>query len=396
MVDRSKGFLTETASLRTLTFPSSQVDWSFRVGLGLVALFAAAEIFAVGYYYTSRIRAARAASSPPVAVAVPQTQPKALPTAAVAAPKAPPAATVAAAATPSTSTLSAADRLLQEATELRKRGDTTTALARLQEAAQRDPKNAPVLAEMASIYESMQLYDRSNETWRKIESIGPAAGTVYDLAKTKLKLGAAVPAKVTAPPAASAAPSAAAKSTGAETAAEARTGAEGIPEGATFGLTDLSVTESPDNDAETNLTLRIAIKARPHTVIDHTKVTIRVYFYDTVGENQQPVLTDAQTNFEWLTPNHDWISSNPEVLAVTYFRPRNQAMSSEAALSAAAAAVIPGKKTRSTPAKRDGSAEAGGRHYLGYIVRVYYNDKLQAQASQPAQLLALFPSSASP
>ena len=128
-------------------------------------------------------------------------------------------------------------------------------------------------------------------------------------------------------------------------------------------------------------------------MIDHTKVTIRVYFYDTIGDDPKPVLTDAQTSHEWLTPNHDWITTNPEVLAVTYFRSKNAAMSSEAALSAAAAAVIPGKKGRSTTTKPPaGGSDSGQRHYLGYIVRVYYNDKLQAQRAQPAKLLEIFPS----
>ncbi|MEY2487020.1 MAG: hypothetical protein QOH39_2668 [Verrucomicrobiota bacterium] len=401
MADRSKDFFTETASMRTLTFPSSsQVDWSFRIGLGLVTLLAVTEIFGVGYHYLGRARLARRAVQPTVTLTTPapvKVAPTAAPTVAtVAAPSVAP--TVAAAVeSPSTSTLSVADRLLKEATSLRERGDTTNALARLQQAAEKDPKNAQVLAEMAAIYESIQLYDRSNETWRRITELGPSAGNLYDLAQTKLKLGTAAPALANAATAVTpAAPAPTAPpSSAAEMAAAARTGAEGVPEGAVFGISDVSVTESPDTDAETNLTLRISIKARPNTVIDHTKVTIRVYFYDTVGDNAQPVLTDAQTNHEWMTPNHDWISTNPEILAVTYFRPKNAAVSSEAALSAAAAAVVPGKKPgTTTPPKKGAAASAGDgrRHYLGYIVRVYYNDKLQAQRAQPSKLLALFPS----
>ena len=403
MADRSKDFFTETASMRTLTFPSSsQVDWSFRIGLGLVTLLAVTEIFGVGYHYLGRGRTARRAVQPAVALTTPapaKVAPKAAPTIApAAAPSvAPTVAAAAAAASPATSTLSVADRLLKEATSLRERGDTTNALDRLQQAAEKDPKNAQVLAEMAAIYESIQLYDRSNDTWRRITEIGPSAGNLYDLAQTKLKLGAAAPTLANAALAvAPAAPAPSAPPLGAETAAATRTGAEGVPEGAVFGISEVSVTESPDTDAETNLTLRISIKARPNTVIDHTKVTIRVYFYDTVGDNAQPVLTDAQTNHEWMTPNHDWISTNPEILAVTYFRPKNAAVSSEAALSAAAAAVVPGKKPGTTTPPKKGTAASAGdtgrRHYLGYIVRVYYNDKLQAQRAQPSKLLALFPS----
>ncbi|HJT81222.1 MAG TPA: hypothetical protein VJ719_08500, partial [Chthoniobacterales bacterium] len=162
-------------------------------------------------------------------------------------------------------------------------------------------------------------------------------------------------------------------------------------DGAVMGIGDIQVTEAPDTEAETNLTVRIPIKARPGSIVDHTKVTIRVYFYDTVGDDPKPVLTDAQTQFEWLTPNHDWATPNPEILAVNYYRPKNQAVSSEAAISAAAAAQVPGKKAKTTVPK----TTSASRHYLGYIVRIYYNDKLQAQRAQPPQLLALFPSPAS-
>src|SRR5436190_24156051 len=98
MADRSKAFFTETASMPTLTFPSaSQVDWGFRVGLGLIALFAVAEIASVGYYYAGRSRVAGAAAPPTVATA--PTAAPALPTVAPpAAPATPPS--VAASAPP--------------------------------------------------------------------------------------------------------------------------------------------------------------------------------------------------------------------------------------------------------------------------------------------------------
>src|SRR5207248_8369427 len=86
------------------------------------------------------------------------------------------------------------ERLRKEAAELRNQGDTTNALARLHEALERDPKNASVLEEMAKTYESMQLFDRSNETWRKLQELGPSAGAAYELAARRLKPGAPTPA----------------------------------------------------------------------------------------------------------------------------------------------------------------------------------------------------------
>jgi hypothetical protein len=250
---------------------------------------------------------------------------------------------------------------------LRERGDTTNALARLQEASEKDPKNAQVLAEMATIYESILNFDRSNETWRRIQDIGPPAGQVYELAMAKLSKGA------TASPAASASPPA---------------DTSGMPPVGVLGISDIAATENPDPDADTNLLLRISVKKRDNMVIDHTKVKIQVFFYDSLANNEIK-LTDADVSYEWLTPNHDWTDTNTEVLAVTYVRPKNKSLSSDAALAAAAGGVNPNRKGK--PAKPSPPPDAGQRKYLGYIVRIYYNDLLQDKRAEPTKLLTLFP-----
>jgi hypothetical protein len=360
--------------MRAFTFYSSpRADRSFNLGLGFVILFAAAEVLSLTVYYAGRTRTSRTAAPPKMtAVTAPRITP------------APPAAAVKAPATPlpalssSTSALSAADRLLKEATELRERGDTTNALVRLQEASEKDPKNAQVLAEMATIYESIQNFDRSNETWRRIQEIGPSAGPVYELADARLKTGPAASVS-SGPGLAGVSP----LDTG-----TSRSATEGIPQGSMLGISEVTTTETPDPDADTNLMLRIGVKKRANVVIDHTKVKIQVFFYDSV-DNKDVKLTDAEVNYEWLTPNHDWASADPELLAVTYVRPKSKALSSEAALAAAAAAVNPAKKGR--PAKANPPQEAGQRKYLGYIVRVYYNDQLQDKRAEPTKLLNLFP-----
>src|SRR5947199_174973 len=163
---------------------------------------------------------------------------------------------------------------------------------------------------------------------------------------------------------------------------------EGIPPGSTLGISDISASETPDPDSETNLMLRITVKKRPSAVIDHTKVKIQVFFYDTVGDNDIK-LTDADVSYEWLTPNHDWADSNSETLAVTYIRPKSKAKSAESDLAAAAAAVNPAKKGK--PVKASQPSEAGTRKYLGYVVQVYYNDQLQDKRADPPSLLKRYP-----
>ena len=360
-----------------LTFYSSpRTDRSSTIGLAAVILFAVVEASTLGLHYFGTISANRVAAKPAVSTPAPVAAPRA--TVAPPPPVAQASATPAAAVPPSTVVLSAADRLVKEANALNDRGDTATALARLQEASEKDPKNAHVLAEMAMIYESTKNFDRSTETWRRILDIGPSAGSDYELADAKLTKGATA-----IPPAGSATESSP------STAGAAAPAVKGIPQGSTLGISEVTATDQADPDSETNLNLRIGVKKRPNTVIDHTKVKIQVYFYDGLP-NGDVKLTDADVSYEWITPNHDWTDTDTEILAVTYVRAKNKSLSSEAALAAAAAAVNPAKKgkvVKPSPPPPD----IAQRKYLGYIVRVYYNDQLQDKRAEPTKLLNLFP-----
>ncbi|HXA09708.1 MAG TPA: tetratricopeptide repeat protein [Chthoniobacterales bacterium] len=279
---------------------------------------------------------------------------------------------------------SVAETLLRVARGFRDRGDTTNAIAKLQQATALDPGNPEILAELALTYESMQLFDRSNEVWRRLQSLGPAVGPLYELAEVKLRVG--VPAQSnalrangsTAPPGAP--PSDAA----------------GIPDGSTFGISEVTLKTEPEPDAETKLLLRVGVKARPDTPIDHTKVKIQVFFYDTVN-NDQVVLTNADVSYEWVTPGHDWADTGTEVLDVTYLRPKRNEPAPGTAL-ANQPVEVPDSVEKAKLAARKPSppallppSESGPRAYLGYIVRVYYQDQLQAVRAEPARLLNLFP-----
>ncbi len=357
--------------MRTLLSRATQVDPSFNVGLGLVVIIAVAEIFAVASYYVGRIRPVR---TPVQAVATNVTRPAAP---AVSTPAiAPPATKTAPSpeAVSQTPPPSLVDQLLREGTELRDRGDTTNALARFEEALDSEPTNVTVLEEIAKTYDSMQLYDKSNEVWRKLHDMGPSAGGAYELADQRLKLGVSAPATTDAGMAS------------ASLDAAAHRDVAGNPEGSVMGITEVKAAETPDPDAETNLALRIGIKKQPGATVDHTKVKILVEFYDTVGDKDVK-LTDADVNYEWLTPKHDWADANPEVLSVSYLRSKTGVGSPESSLSEAAATVRPGQKGR----VKSSTADSGKRKYLGYRIRIYYDDKLQAVQAEPSRLLQLFP-----
>ena len=361
--------------MRPLLSRPIQVDPSFHIGLSLVVILALAEILAAASYYVVRARAARASAQAVVpSAALPLSSPV---SATTPAPVTAQPAVSSAAVIPSPAP-SVVNQLLLEGTELRDRGDMTNALARFQEALDSEPNNTAVLEEIAKTYESMQLLDRANETWRRIKEMGPSAGAAYELADQRLKLGVSTPATTVSDAAGSSADVAARRDIG------------GNAEGSVMGITEVKTTETPDPDAEKNLTLQIGIKKQPAATIDHTKVKILVEFYDTVGDKDIK-LTNADVNYEWLTPKHDWTETNPEVLSVRYLSAKTAGPSSESALSDAAATVRPGQKGRA----KGSAADIGKRKYLGYIIRIYYDDELQAVQAEPSRLLQHFPPSKS-
>jgi hypothetical protein len=345
---------------------SSPTHRAYSVAVGLILVFAGLEVLAIVIHFGAEHHAKHAALQPlktPATASSPN--PATTPPQAQAGPQ-------------SSAALSASDRLLKEANVLRERGDTANALARLQDASQRDPRNPRVLAEMAAIYESIQLFDRSNETWRKIQELGPSAGSLYELADMKLRVGAEAAAATPVPGLAM------------DTAGKPLD-AEGLPEGSIFGVTNIETEQIADPEAETSFRLKIGIKKRQGVAIDHSKLRIMVLFYDSIDEDKV-VATDADVNYEWMNPKHDWMESNPETLIVTYLRSKTHAISSEAALSAAAAAVNPGKnaphsKKRGEAAGNSDSLDSARRRYLGYIVRILYDDQLQTVRADPARLI---------
>src|SRR5436190_3248222 len=358
--------------MRTLLSRAIQVDPSFHVALGVIVTLAIAEVFFATSYYVGRARANRV-SAQPVTATIARAPAALAPAPRAAQPSvAPPAAVTSPAP-------SIVDQLLREGKEFRERGDTTNALARFQEALDSEPDNTGVLEEMAQTYESMQLFDRANDLWRRIKQISPSDSETYAFADRRLKVG--VPAAAPMEPA----------SANPENDIAPRKDVGGNPDGPIMGISEVKTKETPDPEAETNLTLEIGIKKQPGAAIDHDKVKILVFLYDIVNDKDIK-LTDADVNNEWLTPKHDWSDTNPEVLLVRYVRAKTGGALSESSLSEAAAKVRPGQKGRSSRS----SGDIGQRKYLGYIVRVYYDDDLQAVQAEPSRLLQQFPPSKSP
>jgi hypothetical protein len=133
----------------------------------------------------------------------------------------------------------------------------------------------------------------------------------------------------------------------------------GVSNNSILAITETTLTETTDPDAKNHFTLKVGVKPRPGTQNGHV-VRISVSFYDLTKDNKmQPTI--AQVGYNWLTSARDWTDATPKFLAATYVRPTSQPPSSDE------------------------------RRYGGFIVRVYFDGKLQDSRARPAELLTLFP-----
>ena len=94
-----------------------------------------------------------------------------------------------------------------------------------------------------------------------------------------------------------------------------------------LAITETTVSETTDPNAQTHLTLKVGVKPRPGTENGHV-VRIIVSFYDLTKDNRMKP-TDARVGYDWLTPASDWADATPKFLAATYVRPKTQIASPE-------------------------------------------------------------------
>ncbi len=133
----------------------------------------------------------------------------------------------------------------------------------------------------------------------------------------------------------------------------------GVSQNSVLAITETTLSEINDPNAQTHLSLKVGVKPRPGTPNGHV-VRIVVSFYDlTKDDKMKP--TDARVGYDWLTPTNDWADATPKFLLATYVRPKPQ---------------------RPTTAER---------RYGGFVVRVYFDGQLQDSRTNPPDLLTLFP-----
>ncbi len=220
------------------------------------------------------------------------------------------------------------------AKEIRGVGDMNGALEMLRRADELTPDHPAIIAEMAQTYEQMGVAAKATDNWRRIQLLGATkAGSYFELASRRLGAG----------PAASATTNASFE------------GDKLLRLGACNTQRDLSVGTGE------RYTVRVPIVRNGSQPLDANAVNLEVFFFDRVNGTQVAQSIAPEPVETWHSAPVDWNgSTGEEVLDVVYHLP---------ALS---------------PAEVQ---QHGRRSYYGYMLRLYYNNKLQDVAAEPRDLL---------
>ncbi len=240
--------------------------------------------------------------------------------------------------------------LLSKGRQLRESGDSAAAVALFQEAAALADKDPVPHVELAVTQEAMGLTAESLDHWRKVHELGSSAGLYFSLAEAKLKAANALNAPAGGRP-------------GAEESPDLTAPVEGIANGSLLGLLPVTREDQLDGKSAARFILHIPVRARPKAHIDVHELIIHVLFYELV-DGKRIEETAANVKSHWLNPPADWTGSETEQLEVEYQLPK-------------------------APTAADVIVE---RKYYGYIIRLYYQELLQASVAEPAALAKLHPS----
>ncbi|MFL6553956.1 MAG: protein kinase domain-containing protein, partial [Chthoniobacterales bacterium] len=89
-----------------------------------------------------------------------------------------------------------------------------------------------------------------------------------------------------------------------------------------LAITETTLSETVDPNAQSHLTLKVGVKPRAGTENGHV-VRITVDFYDLTKDNKfKP--TNAKVSYNWLSSGRDWTDPTPKFLEATYVRPRSK------------------------------------------------------------------------
>lgn len=227
--------------------------------------------------------------------------------------------------------------VVTSAKEIRGMSDMQGALELLKRADQFNPDHPAIIAEMAQTYEQMGITDKATDNWRRIQLLGETrAGSFFALAARRLGAG----------PAATASPLV--------NSAAIAEGEKRLRLGACQVVRDFAT-----NNGE-RYVLRVPIVRAGSQTVDGQAMDLEVFFFDRVNGKQVAQSIAPEPVETWQSSPVDWSGGGEETLDVIYHLP---------------------------PLSPAEIQQHGQRTYYGYMLRLYYNNKLQDVAAEPRDLL---------
>jgi hypothetical protein len=136
-----------------------------------------------------------------------------------------------------------------------------------------------------------------------------------------------------------------------------------LPREPVIAITEIGSTETRERNGQLKVAVRIGVAPRANT--KNGEVEIRVSFFDVTSTGEMRP-TDAQVDYQWMTPVRDWTDPTPKYLVATYLGAGTSRKSAENA------------------------------RYGGFLVRVYFDGQLQAERSEPKALVTALHSQRTP
>lgn len=226
--------------------------------------------------------------------------------------------------------------MVEAARAVRQLGDMPLALESLRAADLREPNHPEILSETALTYEEMGLADKAENVWRNVIALGETgAGGYFVLAKSKLEGSGATPKMP---------------------------GRNEVTLGACQIIPDKLVTKGQ------RLALRVPIRAASGAEIDPSLMDIHVYFYDKVGTDRIESTRADPPVSTWVSTPVDW-KEGEELVDFSYNMPELKAEEVHA---------------------------LGKRGFHGYVVKIYYRDRLMDVQAEPKELVNYNPPGVGP
>ncbi|MEZ0389657.1 MAG: tetratricopeptide repeat protein [Verrucomicrobium sp.] len=218
---------------------------------------------------------------------------------------------------------------LEAGRQARNQGDMQGSLEFIRQADLREPNHPEILSEMAMTYEAMGIMSKAESSWRSVAAMGEAgAGGYFALAKSKLAGGRPEnPSPVASSP---------------------------VSLGACQVIKDPSVTNGE------RIAVRVPLIATPGAVIDPAQMDIHVFLFQKVNGERVEQARAAAPTLNWVSAPVDWKSANEELVDVVYDLP---------------------------PPKPNEVRDLGRRTFHGFVVKLFYQNKLAGEQAQPGDLL---------